>query len=197
MLFNSVEFIFGFFPIVLLAFLAIARWSHSAAAAWLAFASLVFYGWWNWVYVPLLVASAAFNYACGAYLARFVRDAKPRAASILLFFAVTFNLILLGYYKYANFFVGAWWSLTGHTGTLGQIILPLGISFFTFTQIAFLVDAYRGYASEYNFDPLPALFVTYFPHLIAGPVLHHKEMMPQFQEARTYRLELGEASRSG
>jgi alginate O-acetyltransferase complex protein AlgI len=186
MLFNSVEFIFGFFPIVLLVFLGIARWSRSAAAAWLAFASLVFYGWWNWAYVPLLVASAAFNYVCGVHLARFVRGARPRAASVLLFVAVAANLVLLGYYKYANFFVGVWGSLTGHTGTLGQIILPLGISFFTFTQIAFLVDCRRGYASEYN--PIHyLLFVTYFPHLIAGPVLHHKEMMPQFQEARTYR----------
>jgi D-alanyl-lipoteichoic acid acyltransferase DltB (MBOAT superfamily) len=186
MLFNSLEFIFGFLPIVALGFFGIARWSHQAAAGWLALASLVFYGWWNWIYVPLLVASAAFNYLCGAYLARFVRERRTRAANRLLAFAVAADLLLLGYYKYANFFLDAWGSLAGTTTSLGQIVLPLGISFFTFTQIAFLVDARRGYAKEYN--PIHyGLFVTYFPHLIAGPILHHKEMMPQFQEARTYR----------
>ena len=189
MLFNSVEFIFGFFPIAALVFFGIARWSHPAAAAWLALASLFFYGWWNWAYVPLLVASAAFNYVCGLHLARFVRARRTRAAGAVLAFAVSANLLLLGYFKYANFFLGIWGSVTGNASGIGQIILPLGISFFTFTQIAFLADVYRGYVKEYN--PIHyGLFVTYFPHLIAGPILHHKEMMPQFQEARTYRLNL-------
>jgi alginate O-acetyltransferase complex protein AlgI len=187
MLFNSVEFIFGFFPVTVLVFFGLARWSHSAAAAWLTFASLFFYGWWNWAYVPLLVASAAFNYMCGVHLARLVRGDRTRAAGALFALAVAANLLLLGYYKYANFFLGTWGSLTGYASDMGQIILPLGISFFTFTQIAFLADVHRGYAREYN--PIHyGLFVTYFPHLIAGPILHHKEMMPQFQEARTYRL---------
>ena len=79
MLFNSVEFIFGFLPIAALVFFGIARWSHPATAAWLALASLFFYGWWNWAYVPLLVASAAFNYGCGLHLARFVRVLAPCA----------------------------------------------------------------------------------------------------------------------
>jgi alginate O-acetyltransferase complex protein AlgI len=189
MLFNSAEFIFAFFPVTVLVFFGLARWSHPAAAAWLAFASLFFYGWWNWAYVPLLVASASFNYVCGVQLARLVRAARPRAAGTLFALAVTANLLLLGYYKYANFFLGTWGSLTGNASDIGPIILPLGISFFTFTQIAFLADVHRGYAREYN--PIHyGLFVTYFPHLIAGPILHHKEMMPQFQEARTYRLNL-------
>src|SRR5271169_5012013 len=102
MLFNSVEFIFGFLPVVALAFFVIARWSHPAAAAWLALASLFFYGWWNWMYVPLLVASDAFNYVCGVHLARYVRAQRRRAAGALLAFAITANLLLLGYYKYAN-----------------------------------------------------------------------------------------------
>jgi alginate O-acetyltransferase complex protein AlgI len=187
MLFNSVEFLFGFLPVTALVFFGLARWSHGAAAGWLAFASLFFYGWWNWTYVPLLLASAAFNYACGARLARFVRLGRTRAAGILFAFSVAANLLLLGYYKYANFLLGTWGSVTGHAADIGQIILPLGISFFTFTQIAFLADVRRGYAREYN--PIHyGLFVTYFPHLIAGPILHHKEMMPQFQEPQTYRL---------
>src|SRR6266850_3772060 len=169
MLFNSVEFIFGFLPVVALVFFCAARWSHPAAAAWLALASLFFYGWWNWVYVPLLVASAAFNYACGVQLARLVRAQHTRAATTLFALAITANLLLLGNYKYANFFLGTWGSLTGHASDIGQIILPLGISFFTFTQIAFLADVRRGYAREYN--PIHyGLFVTYFPHLIAGPI---------------------------
>ena len=83
MLFNSFEFIFGFFPITVAVFFCLARWSHPAAAAWLALASLFFYGWWNWVYVPLLLASAAFNYTCGVYLARLVRARGTRAAGAL------------------------------------------------------------------------------------------------------------------
>ena len=189
MLFNSVEFIFGFLPLTALVFFGLARRSHAVAACWLALASLFFYGWWNWAYVPLLLASAAFNYACGVRLARFVREHRTVAAGALFAFAVTANLVLLGYYKYANFLLGIWGSLGGHAPAVGQIILPLGISFFTFTQIAFLADVRRGYAKEYN--PVHyGLFVTYFPHLIAGPILHHREMMPQFQEARTYRLSI-------
>src|ERR1700730_2108836 len=193
MLFNSVEFIFGFLPVTALVFFGIARRSHPAAAAWLALASLFFYGWWDWGYLRLLAASAAFNYVCGLHLARFVRARRARSAGALLAFAVGANLLLLGYFKYANFFLGIWGSVTGNASAIGQIILPLGISFFTFTQIAFLADVYRGYVKEYN--PIHyGLFVTYFPHLIAGPILHHKEMMPQFQEARTYRLNLADVA---
>src|SRR3984893_13029294 len=188
MLFNSVEFIFGFLPVTALVFFGIARRSHPAAAAWLALASLFFYGWWNWAYVPLLVASAAFNYVCGLHLARFVRARRARSAGALLAFAVGANLLLLGYFKYANFFLGIGASVTGNASAIGQIILPLGISFFTFTQIAFLADVYRGYVKEYN--PIHyGLFVTYFPHLIAGPILHHKEIMPQFEDVHTYEPE--------
>ena len=191
MLFNSVEFIFGFLPVTALVFFGLARRSHAAAAGWLALASLFFYGWWNWAYVPLLVASAAFNYICGARLARLVREQRGGGAGALFAFAVAANLLLLGYYKYAGFLLGIWSSLGGQAPAIGQIVLPLGISFFTFTQIAFLADVHRGYAKEYN--PVHyALFVTYFPHLIAGPILHHREMMPQFEEARTYRLHLND-----
>ena len=187
MLFNSVEFVFGFFPVTVLVFFIVARRSHAAAAAWLALASLFFYGWWNWTYVPLLVASAAFNYGCGVQLARLVRAQRSRAAGALFAAAIAADLLLLGYFKYANFFIDAWATVAGRPAAAVQIVLPLGISFFTFTQIAFLADVRRGYAREYN--PVHyGLFVTYFPHLIAGPILHHKEMMPQFQESRTYRV---------
>ncbi|MFH2135460.1 MAG: MBOAT family O-acyltransferase, partial [Pseudomonadota bacterium] len=110
-----------------------------------------------------------------------------RRKTQLLTFAITANLLLLAYYKYANFCLSSVNDLAGSSLSLGEIILPLGISFFTFTQIAFLVDTWQGKVKEYNFVHY-VLFVTYFPHLIAGPVLHHKDMMPQFAHASTYRI---------
>ena len=176
MLFNSLVFIFCYLPLTLGGFFILGRRSPLAAAAWLALASLFFYGWWNPVYVGLLAASMVFNYALGV---RIVRGARG-----LLTFAIVSNLALLAYYKYANFFVDNLNAAAGTDISLGTIILPLGISFFTFTQIAFLVDAYQGKAREYSFVHY-CLFVTYFPHLIAGPILHHAEMMPQFAQRPT------------
>lgn len=105
----------------------------------------------------------------------------------LLVVAIVANLMLLGYFKYANFFVSSINSVADAHWELAKIILPLGISFFTFTQIAYLVDTYQGKVKEYNFVHY-TLFVTYFPHLIAGPILHHKEMMPQFGHPSIYRF---------
>ncbi|MDH4226741.1 MAG: MBOAT family protein [Deltaproteobacteria bacterium] len=183
MLFNSYVFIFIFLPVTTLVFFAIGgRGHHRVASAWLVLTSLVFYGWWNPKYVALIMASICFNYAAGVMLSAEGRNNKK----LILAVAIAANLALLGYYKYANFFVDNLNALA-HTGlTLEAIILPIGISFFTFTQTAFLVDAYKGEAREYNFLHY-CLFVTYFPHLVAGPILHHKEMMPQFAKASTYR----------
>jgi D-alanyl-lipoteichoic acid acyltransferase DltB (MBOAT superfamily) len=182
MLFNSYAFIFGFLPLTLAGFFLLARWSATWAAAWLAVASLVFYGYWNAAYVPLLIVSIVCNFFVGARLAGAVTHRK-----LLLTAGVAANLLLLAYYKYADFFVANLNTL-GTSYTLPGVILPLGISFFTFTQIAFLVDVYQRKATEFRFVHY-GLFVTYFPHLIAGPVLHHKEMMPQFAEAKTYRFD--------
>src|SRR3989338_4642458 len=112
---------------------------------------------------------------------------EDRRKKRLLVVAIASNLALLAYYKYANFFVASVNTVAGTQWNLGEIIMPLGISFFTFTQIAFLVDTWQGKVKEYNFIHY-LLFVTYFPHLIAGPVLHHREMMPQFALASTYRF---------
>ncbi|MDD2720663.1 MAG: MBOAT family protein [Gallionella sp.] len=192
MLFNSYAFIFGFLPIVLLGFFWLARTSHAYAAGWLALASLFFYGYWNPAYIGLLLASITCNYAFGTWIAKAAGKAgrgmgEGSRAKHLLTFAIAANLALLAYYKYANFFVGSVNTVAGTSWSLGEIILPLGISFFTFTQIAFLVDTYRGEVKEFNFVHY-TLFVTYFPHLIAGPVLHHKEMMPQFAKPATYSV---------
>jgi alginate O-acetyltransferase complex protein AlgI len=184
MLFNSYPFIFLFLPVVLAGFFWLAPRSHRLSALWLAAASVFFYAWWNPVFVSLLLASIVFNYGAGYLIGHTQRAGQSRP---WLVSAIVLNLGLLAYFKYANFFiatangvgVGAGWSAL-------DIVLPLGISFFTFTQIAFLVDCHRGVAREYNFIHY-LLFVTWFPHLIAGPVLHHKQMMPQFALPQTYR----------
>jgi alginate O-acetyltransferase complex protein AlgI len=186
MLFTSGEFLFVFLPLTLVAFFAVARYvGNGPAAAWLVFASLVFYAYWLPVYTGLLIASIAFNYTLGNWIANC--DAEQLALrKRLLCFAVASNLVALGYFKYANFFLDSLAELVGRPwGTL-NVILPIGISFFTFTQIAYLADVYAGKVKERN--PLHyALFVSYFPHLIAGPVLHHAEMMPQFARPQVYR----------
>jgi alginate O-acetyltransferase complex protein AlgI len=188
-LFNSYTFLFGFLPMVVVVFFVLGRRSQRWASAWLTAASVFFYGWWNPAYIGLLLGSILFNYPVGYSLASASGSPAQSGRKLVLIFGIAGNLALLGYYKYANFFVSNLNLLLGENYVLTQIILPLGISFFTFTQIAFLVDAYQGKAREYNFIHY-CLFVSYFPHLIAGPVLHHKEMMPQFAHSETYRLRI-------
>ena len=187
MLFNSYGFIFAFLPVVLAGFFLIGRSSHAMAAFWLVAASLFFYSWWDARYMGLLLASVAFNYAAGYLISRRRSNLKTRPPALLLATAIAVNFSFLAYFKYANFFVDNLNQLTGSSLTLATIVLPLGISFFTFTQIAFLVDTYQGKVKEFNFVHY-ALFVTYFPHLIAGPVLHHAEMMPQFARRNVCRI---------
>ena len=206
MLFNSYAFIFFYLPIVLIGFFYLARINHAYASGWLAFSSLFFYGYWNPAYIGLLLGSILCNYAFGTWIAKsriqtarvFPEQLRGSAPSCsvkdsgfskknLLIVAVGANLLLLGYYKYANFFIGNVNNIANTHWDIGSIILPLGISFFTFTQIAFLVDTYQGKVKEYNFIHY-VLFVTYFPHLIAGPILHHKEMMPQFAHSSSYKV---------
>ncbi len=184
MLFNSYIFLFVFLPVTLVGFYLIGgRGHHRVAISWLVAASLFFYGWWNPAYLGLILASMLFNYAMGVALGG--RD--PGKARGLLWFGVAANLGLIGYFKYANFFVdNINWSL-GSSFHLETVILPLAISFFTFQQIAYLVDAYKGETREYNFLHY-CLFVTFFPQLIAGPIIHHKEMLPQFARDIVYKL---------
>lgn len=181
MIFSSMQFILLFLPVVFVGYFSLNRMRLChLAKLWLALASVFFYGYWNIAYIPLLLGSIAFNFFFGSRLARLTISPSTRYSSKwMLIFAVTVNLALLGYFKYENFFAeNINWILNRHVSP-ATILLPLGISFFTFTQIAFLVDSYRGKAREYEFLNY-ALFVTFFPHLIAGPILHHSEMMPQF-----------------
>ena len=186
MLFNSPEFIFLFLPLVLLGFFQLGGRGYSRwAIAWLVATSLFFYGWWKPPYLILLVFSIGFNYFLGEFL---VPDRQVRISkNWLLALGVTVNLALIGYFKYANFFVNTINDIVGGNYTLGRITLPLAISFFTFQQIAYLVDAYRGETKEYNFLNY-CLFVSFFPQLIAGPIVHHKEVLPQFSHKLIYRF---------
>lgn len=186
MLFNSYVFIFAFFPVTVTGYFLLNRFRLTyAAKVWLALASLVFYGWWDVKYVPLILASIGFNYLVGRLLqaASEPQSRLHHRKKLLLTLGIIGNLLLLGYYKYADFLLENVNALTGSAVPLLQLVLPLGISFFTFTQIAFLVDAYKGKAKEYNIVNY-ILFVTFYPHLIAGPILHHGEMMPQFDRPR-------------
>ncbi|MDD3324195.1 MAG: MBOAT family protein [Sulfurospirillaceae bacterium] len=181
MLFSSYEFIFVFLPITFFVYFYLNnKRLTTASIAFLVFASLVFYGWWNPVYLPLILTSMLFNFVIGKSFVE-VHDAIKKKT--LLVFAVISNLSLLGYFKYTDFLLDNFNGIFGANVPLPHIILPLGISFFTFTQIAYLVDCYKDKVKEYNFVRY-ALFVTYFPHLLAGPILHHSEMMPQFANIR-------------
>jgi len=181
MLFNSGEFLFLFLPVAFLVFVYLARTGNTGAQiVWLVLASVVFYGSWKPVYVILLFFSMGMNFTLGRILSR---QDKWRRRGILVF-GVAVNLGLLAYYKYANFFVANVNAGFGTQWDIGNIILPLAISFYTFTQIAYLVDAWRGEAREYSFLHY-CLFVTFFPHLIAGPLMHHQEIIPQFAKLRS------------
>lgn len=173
MLFNSIEYLLLFMPLVVLGYFWLGR--HIGALAgkwWLLATSLLFYGWWSLSYLWLIGGSILFNYSMARCIGVFP------ARRLLTGLAVVANLALLAYYKYADFFIANLNALADtHIGLL-SLALPLGISFFTFTQIAFLIDVYRGQVREYSLSHY-SLFVTYFPHLIAGPILHHRDMMPQ------------------
>ena len=181
MLFNSPEFLFAFFPIAFVGYRLALLAGRAAAVFWLGACSLFFYSWWDVCSLPILAVSIATNYCIGVSINRSKGTRGGVSSRALMILGVGVNLLTLGYYKYAAFLVlqlGAVVNLPSYV--FRHIELPIGISFFTFTQIAYLVDVYRGDAREYN--PIDyALFVSYFPHLIAGPILHHKDMMPQFQ----------------
>lgn len=189
MLFNSYEFIFLFLPICLLVFFGAVKLGREIAIAWLVLASLFFYGWWNPIYLVLIILSMLINFSFGEALSQSVKRNQEPRKKIYLIMGVSFNLALLAYFKYAGFFVENINVITENDFDIGSIALPLAISFFTFQQIAYLIDASKGITQEYRFMHY-ALFVTFFPQLIAGPIVHHKEMLPQFMQRDSLRPKL-------
>ncbi|MDB6126412.1 MAG: rane-bound O-acyltransferase family protein, partial [Verrucomicrobia bacterium] len=176
MLFHSATFIWGFLIPVLVVFYAAAGFAGVRAALWvLVAASFVFYGWSHPVHVAILLGSITVNYVLAVQL--IAHRATPRG-KFLLALGVSLNLALLAWFKYALFFAGILRDVTGWGPALAATILPLGISFFTFQKIAYLVDAWRGRFTTQRW-PDYALFVSFFPQLIAGPIVHHTEFFPQ------------------
>tara|TARA_Y100000746_G_scaffold26393_1_gene20191 strand:- start:9483 stop:11027 length:1545 start_codon:yes stop_codon:yes gene_type:complete len=177
MLFNSYLFILAFLPTALIGFYILANKNHQKLSiSWLILSSLLFYSWWNPAYLWLISFSVLFNFYIGRLL---LRDNNFYTLCI----GVISNLLLLAYFKYGNFFVDNINNILSKNITLDEIILPIAISFFTFQQIAFLVDTYRGETKRTNFLNY-CLFVTFFPQLIAGPIVHHSEMLPQFKDKK-------------
>ncbi|EGU60156.1 membrane bound O-acyl transferase MBOAT family protein [Vibrio nigripulchritudo ATCC 27043] len=181
MLFNSYIFIFLFLPLVILGFYFLTfKGKEGSARLFLVSSSLFFYGWWNYMYLAVIIASLVFNFLVGVKL----RNNKSR---LLLTFSICVNLIALVYYKYFNFFIDSINYSFNLSFNVSQIILPLAISFFTFQQISYLVDVFKGSVRNYSLLDY-SLFVTFFPQLIAGPIVHHNEIMPQFKTKASLTL---------
>jgi alginate O-acetyltransferase complex protein AlgI len=185
MLFNSPEFLFCFLPIVLLGYAILGRFGRTSVVSWLALSSLVFYAYWRIEFVLLLLGSIAFNYASSHVIFRLRERSRPQM--VVLTLAISANLATLGFFKYFFPLLHFVDNTMGLNFQLINVVLPLGISFFTFTQIAYLVDLSQETAELQDFISY-ILFVTFFPHLIAGPILHHREIMPQFAKGRDFGL---------
>ena len=181
MLFNSVEYLLVFLPFVVLVSFASSR----PQRVFLTAASFLFYGYWSVRFIPFLAISILLNFVCGRWLA-----AHPASPSTLrravLIVGLLFNVGLLGFFKYADFFIANLNAVAGWELGLLQLALPLGISFITFQKVAFLVDCFRGQVKRIDLLDF-SLFVTFFPQLIAGPIVHHAEVIPQFGATSTLK----------
>jgi alginate O-acetyltransferase complex protein AlgI len=183
MLFNSFEFVFVFLPIVAAVFFALGRSSRASALRWLIVASLFFYAWWRPLNVLLLAPSVLINLLLARALRRLAgAPGRERTASLVLVAGIAFNLAFLGYFKYRNFFLDGVNDAFGTDFVLTNLILPLGISFITFQKIAFLIDVHARRVTSFTVQDY-CLFVLFFPQLIAGPIVHYRELMPQFDKA--------------
>ncbi len=185
MLFNSLKFIFGFLPVAMLGFHLLGRSGRRPVIAWLATCSVVFYAFWKPAFVLFLLGSIVVNYLTSMTIAAAPAGSSRRRQ--LLALGISLNLLGLFYFKYLYKTLIALHGLNLAPLPRHSILLPLGISFFTFTQISYVVDLAQGQAERQDLLSY-VLFVTFFPHLIAGPILHHKEMMPQFAAGRRFRL---------
>jgi alginate O-acetyltransferase complex protein AlgI len=183
MLFNSYEFIFAFLPATLAGFFALGSVSRTAALRWIIFVSLVFYALWRPVNVVLIAPSILINFVIARTLQRLADDEKWfRASRLVLLLGLAFNIAFLGYFKYVDFGLSTINDIFGTNLVLTHVILPLGISFITFQKIAFLIDVHAKRVKSFTLQDY-CLFVLFFPQLIAGPIVHYREMMPQFHTA--------------
>jgi len=179
MLFNSFIFILAFLPAFLVVYYAAARVDYRLSLGTIVLFSLFFYGWWNWNYVPLLTFSILVNFSLGWLIDQLKDRGRQGAAKTALAGGIMFNVGVLGFFKYSNFFIENLNELFAADWAFLHIILPLAISFFTFQKITFLVDVWQGHIRRPSFLHFLAL-VSFFPQLIAGPIVHYNEMVPQF-----------------
>ena len=183
MLFNSNEFLFIYLPVTLLGFYLLGSFSRASAIRWLIFASLVFYGWWRPVNILIIAPSIAINFTLARILLRLnQKEGSAAASKMVLLTGIVSNVAFLGVFKYTDFISGSINEVFGANLVLQHIILPLGISFITFQKIAFLIDIQAGRVRAFSFQEY-CIFVMFFPQLIAGPIVHYREMIPQFQVA--------------
>lgn len=189
MIFSTYQFIFVFLPVTFCGYFLLNRFRYySIAKIWLVLVSLYFYGQGSPDFFPFFLGSIVGNYVVGSCLARLDGE-QTRQKKLLLFLGIMGNVGLLGYYKYTDFFITNFNALTGSDFALKHIVLPIGISFFTFQLIAFLVDSYRGETKQYDIINY-LLFITFFPQLIVGPIIHHGEVVPQFEDEKNLKLNL-------
>jgi len=184
MLFNSYAFIFAFLPVTLAGFFLLGLRSRNLALGWIVVASVAFYAWWRPINVLIIAPSILVNFALARWLLHLTADkARAGLARLVLLLGIGFNVLFLGYFKYVDFLATAANDVIGTNFVLTQVVLPLGISFITFQKIAFLIDVYGRRVPSFSLGDY-CLFVLFFPQLIAGPIVHYGEMMPQFQQAR-------------
>lgn len=181
MLFCSYIFILLFLPVTLTGYFLLGKRNVTAARLWLCVASLVFYGYFNWIYLFILLSSLVVNFGIGRLL-------WNRRSKAVLLVGILFNVLLIGYFKYYDFFIGNVNVIFKSSFALKHILLPLGISFYTFQQIAYLLDIYNGVLKERHSPLIYALFISFFPQLIAGPIVLATELMPQFEDRERYRV---------
>jgi len=181
MLFNSYEFLALFLPLSFFGYILLSRYVSALTRFWLAALSLIFYASWDPTYLPLLLGSIAINFTFGYILSQQPHRFHQTVRRSILVCSIVINLFVLALFKYANFLLQTIAALTNYEIPDVHVVLPPGISFYTFTQIAYLVDCFRDKVREPHALHY-TLFVSFFPHLIAGPILHHSEMMPQFKD---------------
>ena len=189
MIFSTYSFIFLFLPIVWLGYFGLHHAGRHKAAKWfLVAASFAFYAIGSADFVLIFMASVAVNYAVGTRVSLWRgKNIHPVAMKLLFAVGIALNIALLAYFKYTDFFIKNYNWLFSQNVAPRNIVLPIGISFFTFQLIAYQVDSFRGLTSSYSLlDYL--LFITFFPQLIVGPIVHHGEMVPQFEDRKNWRV---------
>jgi D-alanyl-lipoteichoic acid acyltransferase DltB (MBOAT superfamily) len=182
MVFTSFAYLACFLPVAVCIAYLCTRIRHVAALVWILACSLFFYAFWKLSYLPVLLVSIFFNYFCGLLIGRSSRKKTWMALGIFV------NIALIGYFKYTNFVVDIFALTTSANYHLDKIVLPLAISFFTFQQIAWLVDQYRNNAPKSSFLEY-ACAVAFFPHLIAGPIVQYRDLVPQFQDIKSFSID--------